>query len=210
MAPDELDNIFGDVNQATDPEMIAAVNGMDVNQDTLNQAAQQFVSTPPQQSANVPEQQQAQMQTVAPPPSEPVRTEADKEWDKYNERKKKLFDLEDQLFKLSHSDKSGSIIRNFGLSQLVLMVGDEIDRLNGLVVFRSLKAKCKRVSVTKDGKDATQEKNISDGEELAHCLYEVWGIMEDGSVGLTSSYDPSMVQCVISLRSGYDMPPDIS
>jgi len=193
-ADQELDGIFGDIN----------MNEMTPD---INQAAQQLMSPPPQES--IPQMQSPiqQIQTVAPPPSAPVLTQAQKDIDQYNEEKKKLFELRDQLASLSHSDKSGSIIRNFDLSQVVLKIGDEVDRLNGLVVLRALKARCKSVSMVKDAEGNKKNTEIIDKEELANCMYEVWGVMEDGSVGLTSSYSPAMILCVINLKSGYDMPP---
>ena len=199
----ELENIFGDVDE-----------GMPVPSDNVAQAAQALageMGQPPMQA--IPQtaapQQIQQIQTVAPPPSEPVKTEEDRVMDKYNEEKSKLLEVESQLLSLSHSDKSGSIIRNFGLSQAILQIGDEVDRVNGLVLLRSLKARCKSVSRVKDSDNQTQSTQVTEQETLANCMYEVWGVMEDGSVGLTSSYAPSLVVSVISLRSGYDMPPPI-
>jgi len=199
MSANELDNIFGDIGVEQDAPMIG-------------QAAQELASTPmpappPQEAIPQGPQPIQQIQTVAPPPSEPVMTQEQKEMDKYNVEKKKLFELREQLAKLSHSDKSGSIIRNFDLSQVIIKVGDEVDRLNGLVILRALKARCKSVSMIKDGEGKKVNTEVTDKEELANCMYEVWGVMEDGSVGLTSSYAPSMILCVISLRSGYDLPP---
>jgi len=197
MSADELGDIFGDVEGFDGPD--------------INQAAQQIMTSPPPQQA-IPQTREVIQQiqnVVAPPPSAPVLTRDQKEMNKYNEEKKKLFELRDQLVKLSHSDQSGSIIRNFDLSQIVLQVGDEVDRLNGLVVLRALKARCKSVSMNKDAEGKKKSTEITDKEELANCMYEVWGVMEDGSVGLTSSYAPSMILCVISLKSGYDLPPAI-
>jgi hypothetical protein len=189
--------IFGDI-EGFDP-------GVDPN---VMEAAAQLAAAPPQQAAPQQPQQIQQVQTAAPPPSEPVLTQEQKSMDQYNEEKQKLFELRDQLFKLAHSDKSGHIIRNFDLSQIVLKIGEEVDRLNGLVILRSLKARCKSVSRVKDSENKTQSTQVTEQEELANCMYEVWGVMEDGSVGLTSSYAPSMILCVISLQSGYDMPPE--
>ena len=194
-ADQELDDVFGDINM--DPPMSSDVN----------QAAQQLMAAPPQQAIPQTQSPIQQIQTVAPPPSAPVLTQDQKDLDQYNEDKKKLFELREQLASLSHSDKSGTIIRNFDLSQVVLKTGDEVDRLNGLVVLRALKARCKSVSMIKDAAGEKQNTEIIDKEELANCMYEVWGVMEDGSVGLTSSYAPAMILCVISLKSGYDMPP---
>jgi len=193
-ADQELNDIFGDIE-------------MNDNAPKINQAAQQLMSPPPQEA--IPQMQSSiqQIQTVAPPPSAPVLTQEQKDIDQYNVEKKKLFELREQLVNLSHSDKSGSIIRNFDLSQVVLKIGDEVDRLNGLVVLRALKARCKSVSMAKDSEGKKQKTEIIDKEEMANCMYEVWGVMEDGSVGLTSSYAPAMILCVISLNSGYDMPP---
>lgn len=193
----ELDGIFDNVND------------LEVG---LGEAAQQIAQqnqTPPQEALPQSHQPIQKTETVSPPPSEPLETPQQKELKKYDEEKKKLFDMEEQLFKLSHSDSSGIIVRNFGLSQIVLKVGEEVDRLNGLIVLRSLKARCKSVKLCKDGEGNKQSTEVLDREELADCMYEVWGTMEDGSVGLTSSYSPSMVLCVISLKSGYDLPPEM-
>lgn len=198
MSANELDDIFGNVDDL----------GPDVGEAAQRIATEMASSPPPQQA--IPQSPQAiqQVQTIAPPPSAPVETMEQKEINKYNQEKAKLFELYDQLVKLAHSDTSGSIIRNFDLSQIVLKVGDDVDRLNGLVVFRALKARCKSVSLLKDAEGNKQNAEITDKEEVAGCMYEVWGVMEDGSVGLTSSYDPDMVLCVISLKSGYDCPPE--
>jgi len=203
---EELASIFNDVAEASPPTAQPVNNVSQAAQQAAQQLVQQGVSQPPQTA--VPMTPAPQQQVVAPPPSVPVMTQEQQEMDKYNTEKKKLFDSEKQLFEVSHSDKSGSIIRNFGLSQIVIKVGDEIDRINGLVTLRSLQAKCKKLKITKgsDGKQTGSE--LSNYEEIADCMYEVWGIMEDGSLGLTSSYAPSMILCVISLRSGYDLPPE--
>ena len=182
----ELDDIFGDIEP---------------NHEQIP------ISPPPRETIPIGPQVIQQIQTVEPPPSEPMQTQEQKEMDKYNEEKKKLLALREQLFRIAHSDKSGSIIRNFDLSQLVISVGNEVDRLNGLVVLRALKARCKSIALIKDDSGNKKQTDINDKEEVVNSMYEVWGIMEDGSVGLTSSYAPSMVLCVISLRSGYDFPP---
>jgi hypothetical protein len=202
MSANELDDIFGSVDE------------MPPN---INEAAQRIASgivanQPPPQEMVAPQNPQGpqviqQIQTVAPPPSAPVETPEQKEMTKYNQEKAKLFEIRDQIFQLAHSDESGTIIRNFDLSQIVLKVGDEVDRLNGLVVFRALKARCKSIAIGKDGAGKKTQSEVTEKEEIANCMYEVWGVMEDGSVGLTSSYAPEMVLCVISLKSGYDLPP---
>ena len=188
----ELAGIFGDVDQ--------------VGEAAQRIAAEMAAAPPPQEALPQQPQPAQQIQTVAPPPSEPVLTQEQKEINKYDSEKKKLFEVEEQLFKIAHSDQSGSIIRNFGLSQLIIKVGDEVDRLNGLLVLRALKAKCNEKSIKKvDG--MKDEVTGTMREQLSSSMYEVWGLMDDGSLGLTSSYMPEMVLCVISLRSGYDMPP---
>lgn len=196
----ELDAFFGDVE--------------DMNEDNIGQAAQQIASQmavggQPSSQEVIPQGPQSiqHVQTIAPPPSAPMETEEDREMKKYNEEKQKLFQVKDQLVRLAHEDQSGIIIRNFDLSQIVLKVGDEIDRINGLIVFRSLKARCKSIKMSKDGSGEKAGSEVLEQEQVAGCLYEVWGVMEDGGVGLTSSYSPEMVLCVISLRSGYDLPP---
>ena len=200
---EELDNIFNDVSEVAPPRTPPVASNVS---QAAQQIAQQMIHQPPQ--TTVPMSPAHQHQMIAPPPSVPVMTQEQKEMDKYNVEKRKLFEVEKQLFEVAHSDKSGSIIRNFGLSQIVIKVGDEIDRINGLVSLRSLQARCKKLKISKgaDGKQTASE--VSNYEELADCMYEVWGVMEDGSLGLTSSYSPSMILCVISLRSGYDLPPE--
>jgi hypothetical protein len=202
MSSNDLDDIFGNVDDL----------GPDVSQ-AAQRIAQSMANPtqptmpPPQEAIPQGPQVIEQIQTVAPPPSAPVETQEQREMDKYNQEKKKLFEIRDQVFKLAHSDESGSIIRNFDLSQIVLKVGEEVDRLNGLVVFRALKARCKSISMVKDAEGKKKNTEVTEKEEVANCMYEVWGVMEDGSVGLTSSYAPDMVLCVISLNSGYDLPP---
>ena len=61
-------------------------------------------------------------------------------------------------------------------------------------------------------KDKKESKTVIDHggfqEEISQSLYEVWGEMEDGSLGLTSSYLPANVLSVVDLNSGYDISPD--
>ena len=106
----ELDNIFGDIESP--PPTTPRVSS------NVSQAAKQIAQQMVQQTASM--SPSPQMQQVAPPPSVPVMTQEQKEMDKYNVEKRKLFEVEKQLFEVAHSDKSGSIIRNFGLSQLTL------------------------------------------------------------------------------------------
>lgn len=187
----ELDNIFGDISQ-------------------LDEAAQQVQSQmqPSQnQIVNNPNQGQGN-QVISPPPSQPIKSQEEKVMDKYNEEKQSLFKAEKQLYEVMNSDSSGSIVRNFGLSQIVLKVGDEIDRMNGLVILRNLKSRCHSKKFHKDNKESPEEVSLT--EKPLESIYEVWGMMEDGSLGLTASYSPNIVAFVISLRSGYDLPPEDS
>jgi len=148
------------------------------------------------------------------PPSGPVLSDRDiKEaalLKEYSQEKKKLASIYEQLLNLSHGDKCGDIIRNFGLSQVVIQVGNAIDRTNGLVLLRALKATASNKALEgKDEKNSEKIKKISSNETIVTCLYEVWGMMEDGSIGLTASYAPEMVAFVINLKSGLDQPPGI-
>jgi hypothetical protein len=147
------------------------------------------------------------------PPSSKVMSERDmkaaKLMEEYNKEKRKLERIASQLTNLSHGDKCGDIIRNFGLSQVVIQVGNIIDRTNGLVLLRALKASS--TNKTLEGKrDVTdgEYKKISTSQTVVTSLYEVWGLMEDGSIGLTASYAPNMVAFVVSLTSGLDQPPE--
>jgi hypothetical protein len=208
MPESELDDLFGDVDNFDDDINRAAQKIANMSRTQEPTASMPTTSSPPPQEM-MPKGPQVieQIQTVAPPPSAPVLSVEEKEMSKYNQEKKKLFEIREQIFKLAHSDTSGTIIRNFDLSQIVLKVGEEVDRLNGLVVFRALKARCKSVSLLKDTNGSKKNTEVTEKEEIANCMYEVWGVMEDGGVGLTSSYAPEMVLCVISLKSGYDLPP---
>jgi len=134
----------------------------------------------------------------------------DKMMAEYNKEKKKLEMILSQLENLAHGDKCGDVIRNFGLSQVVIQVGDAIDRANGLVLLRALKAKS--TEKTLEGKKEVSDgeyKKISSSEAIVTSLYEVWGLMEDGSIGLTASYAPNMVAFVVSLKSGLDQMPGV-
>jgi len=155
------------------------------------------------------------------PPSSKVMSERDmrsaKTMEEYNKDKRKLEQIGSQLTNLSHGDKCGDIIRNFGLSQVVIQVGNVVDRTNGLVSLRALKSKStentlegKVVKPIEGKKDIADEKykKISSSETVVTSLYEVWGLMEDGSIGLTASYAPNMVAFVVSLKSGLDQPPE--
>jgi hypothetical protein len=147
---------------------------------------------------------------VPQPPSSPVMTKEDVQMEEYNVEKKKLEDIYQQLINLSHGDSCGEIIRNFGLSQLVIKVGDAIDRTNGLVLLRALKSKINTKSM--EGKQEEKDnacKKIGTSEAIVTSLYEVWGVMEDGSIGLTACYAPEMVAFVVSLKSGLDQPPEV-
>ena len=146
------------------------------------------------------------------PPSSKVMSERDtklaKAMEEYSKEKRKLEQINSQLTNLSHGDKCGDIIRNFGLSQVVIQVGNNIDRTNGLVLLRALKASStnKTLEGKKDVVDG-EYKKISTSQTVVTSLYEVWGLMEDGSIGLTASYAPNMVAFVISFKSGLDQPP---
>lgn len=144
---------------------------------------------------------------VSAPPSKPKITEEEKENQKYKEEKNKLYKLKNELISLANSDTNGEIVRNFGMSQLVIYLDGDLLRLNGLIILRALKTKCKIRTQSKKSKDIQEQAGIK--EELAQVMYEVWGEMEDGSLGLTSSYLPSLVSCVIDLNSGYDVSPDV-
>jgi len=153
--------------------------------------------------------------TLTPtPPSSPVMSERDMReaelMREYAKEKKKLETIYQQLLNLSHGDKCGDIIRNFGLSQVVIQVGNAVDRTNGLVLLRSLKATASSKAL--EGKTDVKNgeyKKISSNETIVTSLYEVWGLMEDGSIGLTASYAPDKVAFVVSLKSGLDQPPGI-
>jgi len=147
------------------------------------------------------------------PPSSKVMSERDmkaaKAMEEYNKDKRKLEQIGSQLTNLSHGDKCGDIIRNFGLSQVVIQVGNIVDRTNGLVLLRALKASS--TNKTLEGKKEIVDgeyKKISTSQTVVTSLYEVWGLMEDGSIGLTASYAPNMVAFVVSLKSGLDQPPE--
>jgi len=149
---------------------------------------------------------------IPTPPSSKVMSERDmksaKAMEEYSKEKRKLEQIGSQLTNLSHGDKCGDIIRNFGLSQVVIQVGNIVDRTNGLVLLRALKASS--TNKTLEGKKEVADgeyKKISTSQTVVTSLYEVWGLMEDGSIGLTASYAPNMVAFVISLKSGLDQPP---
>lgn len=185
MSNDNADIMFDDVEDLQNEERLAA-------------AAQNVATST---------QQKPPSATVAAPPTTKLKSKEEVTMEKYDQEKAKLFEIYDQLFALSLKD-GGEVIRNFGLSQLVLIVGNSIDRINGLVLLRSLKAKTNSLikEESKDQEILLAKKSTS--ESVVSSLYEVWGIMEDGSIGLTSSYDPRVVHCIISLKSGYDFPPE--
>jgi hypothetical protein len=149
------------------------------------------------------------VQANAIPDAVPLKTEEQIAMEKYNEEKNKLFSIQQQLVNLATADKSGEVIRNFGMSQLVIKVGDMIDRTNGLILLRALKVKNstkKRERNSKDKESITEVLEAS--ESVVTNLYEVWSMMEDGSIGLTACYDTSVVLFVVNLKSGFDMPPE--
>ena len=152
------------------------------------------------------------IKSVAPvpaPPTAPIKTEEEKTMDEYNKEKQTLFGIYDQVVGLAYADQNGTIVRNFGISQLVLKIDDSLLRVNGLIVLRAMKVKCNQRMIAKNG-NGKETKNDEAGykEEIAGYLYEVWGQMENGSLGLTSSYIPGIVMSIIDLKSGYDVPPD--
>jgi hypothetical protein len=177
--------------------------------DQMDNAAQKIVQamTPAPKQA-IPSQPASQPSgVVSAPPSQAKQTEEDRAYQAYKKEKDEMCKLSDQLCKLANSDRNGEIVRNFGMSQLAISVAGEISRINGMVILRVLKAKC--VMRDQDKKDS---KTIRDHggyqETISQSLYEVWGEMEDGSLGLTSSYLPANVLSVIDLNSGYDISPD--
>jgi len=185
----EMDNMFADVNNID--------NAAQQIMQSMAPAPKQTIPTTPTQRPGV----------VSAPPSQPKQTEEDKRNAEYEKEKEKLIELSNQLCQLANSDTNGEIVRNFGMSQLVIAADDDFVRLNGLVILRALKAKCRsRVQDKKDNKVINDQGGYQ--EEISQSLYEVWGEMEDGSLGLTSSYLPSNVLSVIDLNSGYDISPD--
>lgn len=183
--------------------------------DMLQQVAKTMANRAQDMKQGIPVPQTNTAPPTAPitpvtiPPTAPVLTREQLAMGKYNDDKKKLTQVNQQLLNLSHADKCGEIVRNFGMSQLVLHVGDTIDRTNGLVLLRALKsqAHAKRRERCSTEKEKVTE-IISSNEKIVTHLYEVWGLMEDGSIGLTACYAPSIVFCVLSLMSGLDLPPD--
>jgi len=198
---------------------MSAINNEDIlfqNAELLQQTAQQMAANANSRKAGGPIQHNAPpVASITPtPPSSAVKSERDMKNDKmmaeYNKEKKKLEMILSQLENLAHGDKCGDVIRNFGLSQVVIQVGDAIDRANGLVLLRALKAKS--TEKTLEGKKEVSDgeyKKISSSEAVVTSLYEVWGLMEDGSIGLTASYAPNMVAFVVSLKSGLDQMPGV-
>ena len=198
---------------AGEPEVM--LNG-DV--DTIKKVAQQMAvdaqnlkqGIPVAKSTTAPPTAAPPTATVAAPPTAAVLSPEQISMAKYNAEKKKMADVHSQLLDLSHGDKCGEIVRNFGMSQLILHVGDTIDRTNGLVLLRAIKSQAhskhrERCSVDKE----KVTEIVSSTEHIVTHLYEVWGLMEDGSLGLTACYAPEIVFCVLSLNSGLDMPPDL-
>lgn len=192
------------------------------NTEMLQKTAQQMASNAQNMRSGGPVQHNSPptASITSAPPSSKVMSERDRKaakmMEEYNKDKRKLERIYSQLVNLSHGDKCGDIIRNFGLSQVVIQVGNIVDRTNGLVLLRALKAKStkntlegKTGETTEGKKDADGKyKKISSSETVVTSLYEVWGLMEDGkSVGLTASYAPNMVAFVVSLNSGFDQPP---
>jgi hypothetical protein len=203
MSEIEDDDIFKDVNDIV-PEGIALEDiNIDIETPDLNEAAKQIMS-----SLNNNSFQKINEQSNNVVIKQEIHTEEESEMEKYNKEKNKLFEIKDNLLNLCLQDQAGIITRNFNISQLVIKVGEEIDRINGLIVLRTLKARCKQVSLTKDDKGNKKSSAIVEKEDVVSSIYEVWGEMEDGTLGLTSSYSPDMVLCVINLKSGYDLPPD--
>ena len=188
----EMDGMFADVN----------------NIDTAAQEIMQAMITPPKQLPTTPTNTPVQQAgVVAAPPSQQKQTEEDKKNEEYELEKKELIELSNQLSGLANSDTNGEIVRNFGMSQLVIEASGEFVRLNGLVILRALKAKCKtRAQNKKETKIVNDQGGYK--EEIAQVLYEVWGEMENGALGLTSSYMPSKIVSIIDLNSGYDVSPD--
>ena len=198
---------------------MSAINNEDIlfqNAELLQQTAQQMAANANSRRVGGPIQHNAPpVASITPtPPSSAVKSERDMKNDKmmaeYNKEKKKLEMILNQLENLAHGDKCGDVIRNFGLSQVVIQVGDAIDRANGLVLLRALKAKS--TEKTLEGKKEVSDgeyKKISSSEAIVTSLYEVWGLMEDGSIGLTASYAPNMVAFVVSLKSGLDQMPGV-
>jgi len=190
-------------------QMDIEMDGMFADVNDIDNAAQEIMKAmaPPKQQATPTPTHTQQAGMVAAPPSQAKKTEDDRRDDEYKKEKAELFLLADQLSKLANSDTNGEIVRNFGMSQLVIVAGDDFVRLNGLVILRALKAKCKiRTQDKKEGKVYNDQGGYQ--EEICQSLYEVWGEMEDDSLGLTSSYLPSQVVSVIDLNSGYDVSPD--
>lgn len=171
---------------------------------TINNAAAQIAQ---QSKPNPPIRQAAPVQKVENtpgPPIQTIQTQQDKIMNQYNQEKEKLYEHYEQLTKLAYSDKNGFIVRNFGMAQLVISVNNDFVRLNGLVILRALKVKC--FSKTQEMHSDKKEGSASFTEEVAGYLYEVWGEMENGQLGLTSSYIPTSVISILDLKSGYDQP----
>lgn len=193
----------------------AEMDSMFADVDEINNAAQKIMSTmsepvqkglPPTTAVNPTTPTQSPGIKLAPP-TQAKETEEDIKEREYKKEKQELFKLADQLSNLANSDTNGEIVRNFGMSQLVIRAADDWVRLNGLIILRALKVKCRTRIQSK------KEKNIDSDqagfqEQVSQSLYEVWGEMDDGSLGLTSSYAPSEVVSIIDLNSGYDISPD--
>jgi hypothetical protein len=186
----EMEDMFADVDQM---------------EGAAQKIMQSMTPAPKQAIKSQPASQPAGV--VSAPPSQAKQTEEDRAYQEYKKEKDEMCKLSGQLCKLANSDRNGEIVRNFGMSQLAIAIGGEITRINGMVILRALKAKC--IMRDQDKKDS---KVIRDHggyqEEISQSLYEVWGEMEDGSLGLTSSYLPANVLSVIDLNSGYDISPD--
>jgi len=190
--------VFDDVSM-----LQQAARTMADNAQSLRQGIPVHPSQPPVRSS----MEAPPMSTVAPP-SAPVLSKDDLAMAQYNEEKKKLERIHQQLLNLSHADKCGEIIRNFGLAQLILRVGDTTDRTNGLILLRALKTNNKIKEQQKTGKE-TMSTTLSVNDNVVTYLYEVWGFMEDESIGLTACYSPDIIFYILNLKSGLDMPPGL-
>jgi hypothetical protein len=185
----EMEDMFADVDQIDN---------------AAQKIMQSMVPAPKQAIQTRPVSQPA---GVAAPPSQAKQTAEDINYQEYKKEKDEMCKLSGQLCKLANSDTNGEIVRNFGMSQLAISVNGEIVRINGLVILRALKSKC--IIRDQDKKDSNVVRDHGGyQEQISQSLYEVWGEMEDNSLGLTSSYLPANVLSVIDLNSGYDISPN--
>lgn len=197
----ELDDVFNDdvtAIQAAAAQMSQQAQSIRSG-NPPKQVARQMPGSPPS----------AMLQANSAPPTAMPKTDEELAMERYEEEKAKLYHIYQQLYSLAMNDKAGEVIRNFGMSQLVIKVGDAIDRTNGLILLRALKSKDTQRTKSSDSKskDVTSV-SLSTSESTVTCLYEVWAKMDDGTIGLTACYDPTVVLFVVSLKSGYDMPPE--